>query len=88
MEVGLLFIEQTSRQLLPGISDSDFNETIGSLHDKQSRELVIVQKPRRERTDFFGQYFLCSIVPRPHSAFHRLQFARGESLGMSLLFLC
>ena len=26
-----------------------------------------------------------SLIPRPHPAFHRLQFARGESLGMRLL---
>ena len=47
MEEGLLFIEQTLQHLLPGISESDFNENYWK-PSQQAIEFVIVQSQQEE----------------------------------------
>ena len=66
MEEGLLLIEQTLQHLLPGISESDFNENYWK-PSQQAIEFVIVQSQQEEIEliiTIFGQSFhaswLCS----------------------------
>ena len=61
-EEGLLFIEQTLRHLLPGVSDFDFNEKYWKPSRQAIKRACDQAKASKKRVDWLQLFFYASLL--------------------------